>query len=133
MIDNEIDIEFDILKEQIDETKVDTICFVFVDLFNVGHILYLNNTDLLKEDKEVLKKGLDMFNLKKEDIIKSEKAQIEKLKVLEQIKNDFDFRFDQYRYKVFKNLDKADAEKYQDLKFVSIIKPYWELESYFNS
>lgn len=130
---NEIGIEFDILKAQIDKTKVDTVCFIFVDLFNVGHILYLNNIDLLNENKEVLEKALDMFNLKKEDIVKSEKAQIEKLKVLERIKNDFDFRFDHYRYKVFKNLDKADAEKYQDLKFVSIIKPYWELEAYFNS
>lgn len=97
---NEINCNIADLKVIIKSFKVTIINFIFIDLFHDDHINYHDKEDL------------------------------DRLSILENIKNDFDFKFDKFRYNFFTDLTEDEAELYQNLKFVSIIKPYWELESY---
>jgi len=53
----------------------------------------------------------------------------DKMLVLEEIKNDFDFKFDNFRYRFFSSLTEKEVLKYKRLKFISIVKPYWEIET----
>lgn len=57
------------------------------------------------------------------------KVNIDKMKVLDIIKNDFDFKFDKFRHLFFSSLDEKEVVKFNNLKFMNIIKPYWEIEA----
>ncbi len=54
----------------------------------------------------------------------------DKLAVLQKIKKDFDFKFDAFRHLFFKNLESVETIKYSNLKFIGIILPYWEIETF---
>ncbi|REE24713.1 calcineurin-like phosphoesterase family protein [Winogradskyella pacifica] len=52
-----------------------------------------------------------------------------KMVVIEKIKIDFDFKFDNFRNNFFSSLCQDEAEKYIKLKFIGIVKPYWVTET----
>lgn len=54
----------------------------------------------------------------------------DKLKVLEKIKNDFDFKFDCFRNLFFSNLSDEETIQFSELYFINKIIPYWIFESY---
>lgn len=122
--ENQINVDLADLKDIIVEHDVETVQFLFVDIVNPMHIFYLSDTDFKAESKTVA----DLKALYSLAGIERHKS-MDRLVVLDAIKNDFDFRFDQLRYEFFKGLSETEALMLRDLKFVSVIKPYWEFES----
>lgn len=129
------EINFDIadLKGIIKKTNRSVISFIFIDLFCSASVLYQKSRYVKAETgspgfENILaalrKHGIDL------DAVNDNEAAMERLDVLQHIKNGFDYRFDKFRYDFFSGLTAQEALEYQDLKFTSMIIPYWELESY---
>ncbi|MEM6721744.1 MAG: metallophosphoesterase [Bacteroidota bacterium] len=109
---------------------------------NVYNLYILVKKDLRKKIKqkvETLKKYID--NQKQEinvicfvffDFYHHESKEYfsrDRLKVLNEITDDFDFGFDTFRYKFFtSNEVKKEINRYSHLKFISKVYPYWEIE-----
>lgn len=122
--DNQVTVDLMDLKANIALHKAEVVQFLFVDVVNPIHVFYLNE----KDHKNEVKKMSDFDAVARRSGIERYKP-MDRLVVLEAIKNDFDFKFDQCRYDFFKSLSQAEALSLKDLKFVSVIKPYWEFES----
>lgn len=122
--DNQLSVDPQSLKPLIAKYNATIVQFLFIDVANPMHIFYLN-----AREREVARSGMPDFSvLANKAGIKGDK-QADRLVILEAIKNDYDFRFDRLRYDFFKSLSDDEALSFKDLRFVSMIKPYWEFES----
>ena len=97
------------LKKVINKSKPkhDVVCFYFFDIYHDNKSLYT-----------------------KPEGVSSSVDSTDNLKILETIKNSYDFEFDKFRYRFFKSLTDVEALEYKKLKLISEIIPFWELESH---
>jgi hypothetical protein len=51
-----------------------------------------------------------------------------RLLILNKIKTDFDFKFDDFRHNFFSELSVNEAIMYNDLIFINKILPFWDIE-----
>ena len=56
-----------------------------------------------------------------------------RLVTLNNIKQDYDLKFDKFRHLFFSTLDAAGAIKYSEMKMTSTVIPFWEIEHLFAS
>ncbi len=67
---------------------------------------------------------IDLFN----DICANYIASNNRLLVVNEIKNDYDFKFNVFRHDFFSTLSESEVAIYGDLIFLNKIIPYWEIE-----
>ena len=94
----------------------------YEDLKIQNNILNLYNIITLNQVREVFFFGIDIVIEEKE--VYTEK--IDKMLVLKKIKNKMERSFNSYRVLFFNNVE--EVEYLEDVKFVSMLLPFWELE-----
>ncbi|MFC0604580.1 metallophosphoesterase family protein [Winogradskyella pulchriflava] len=130
-------------RKLIDKDNFEKVIKLESNFYSIGKRLYMIIDQL--EDKnfgvcfDKLKEMIDKNSLKKIYFIAMDhhhsqfklysNKENQKLRVLDSIKRDFDFKFDKLRNNFFSELKESETEKYKKLKLIGVIKPYWITET----